>query len=83
MHRAVGVKPLKNYLILVTFDNGEKKVYNCYPLLEDKLFSVLKDADHFNMVHIDEMGLVCWDDSTDIEPYELYNHSESLEAFVA
>ena len=83
MHRAVDVKPLKNYLILVSFDNGEKKVYNCYPLLEDKLFRALKDVEYFNSVHIDEMGLVCWDDATDIEPNELYDQAESLEMFVA
>ena len=83
MHRAVKVKPLQNYLILISFDNGEKRVYNCYPLLEDKLFSGLRDVNFFNTVHIDEMGLVCWSDSTDIEPNELYENSESVEAFVA
>ena len=83
MHRAVRVKPLHNYLILVSFDDGNNKVYNCYPLLEDKLFSRLRDEAFFRTVHIDEMGLVCWDDTTDIEPHELYDNSESVEAFVA
>ncbi len=83
MHRAVRVKPLQNYLILVSFNNGENRVYNCYPLLEDKLFSELRDVSFFNTVHVDEMGLVCWNDYTDIEPNELYENSESIEAFVA
>ena len=83
MHRAVKVKPLQNYLILISFDNGEKRVYDCYPLLEDKLFSGLRDVNFFNTVHIDEMGLVCWNDSTDIKPNELYENSESVETFVA
>ena len=83
MHRAVRVKPLQNYLILVSFNNGENRVYNCYPLLEDSLFSELRDVSFFNTVHVDEMGLVCWNDYTDIEPNELYENSESIEAFVA
>ena len=81
MQRAVRVKPLKNYLILVLFGNGEERVYNCYPLLEKELFASLRDVEYFNTVHIDEMGVVCWDDTTDIEPYELYDNSEAVGNF--
>ncbi len=81
MHRAVDVKPLENYLLLIRFDNGEEKVYNCFPLLDDELFKRLKDDAFYKSVHIDNMGLVCWDDSTDIDPYELYEKSEALANF--
>lgn len=81
MHRAIMVKPLANYFICVRFDNGEDRIYNCFPLLSDGLFSSLKDENYFNTVHIDEMGLVCWDDATDINPYELYENSEPLTDF--
>ena len=81
MRRAINVKALSNYLIIVSFDNGENKVYNCYPLLEKKLFSELKNEEFFKTVHIDEMGLVCWSDSTDIEPHELYENSLALNQF--
>ena len=76
MHRAVEVKPLDNMFILVVFDNGERRIYNCRPLTEKQLFSRLKDEDFFKTVHIDDMGLVCWDDSTDINPFDLYENSE-------
>ena len=78
MKRAVAVKAMSNYLLLVKFDNGEQRIYNCYPLLENKLYSELKDIEFFKTVHIDEMGVVCWNDATDINPYELYENSESL-----
>ena len=81
MIRAKDVKAMHNYLLLVRFDNDEVKIYNCFPLLEDKLFSKIKDKDFFNTVHIDEMGVVCWDDSTDINPYELYENSEDISCF--
>ena len=83
MIRAESVKPLKNFLILIKFTNGEIKVYNCYPLLNYNLFKNLKNEQFFNTVHLDDMGLVCWDDATDIEPNELYNNSESVENFTA
>lgn len=76
MHRAVEVKPLDNMFILVVFDNGERRIYNCRPLTEKQLFSRLKDEDFFKTVHIDDMGLVCRDDSTDINPFDLYENSE-------
>jgi hypothetical protein len=78
MQRAVDVKPMNNYLLLVKFDNGEEKVFNCFPLLEDKLFSKISDRAFFKTVHVDDMGVVCWDDFTDINPYELYDNSESI-----
>ncbi len=81
MKRAIIVKPMKNYLILVRFDNGKDRIYNCYPLMKMRLFSRLRDIEFFNSVHIDEMGLVCWDNATDINPYELYENSEDISAF--
>lgn len=81
MFRAVEVKAMNNYLLLIKFNNGEERIYNCFPLLENKLFSELKKYDYFRTVHIDEMGLVCWSDSTDINPYELYEDSEPISHF--
>lgn len=82
MQRAVDVKPMNNYLLLVKFTNGEEKVFNCYPLLEDQLFAKIADREFFKTVHIDEMGVVCWDNATDINPYMLYDESESISDFV-
>ena len=81
MRRATAVKAMDNYLLLVKFDNGEQKIYNCFPLLENKLFAELKNIDFFKSVHVDEMGVVCWNDATDINPYDLYEDSESLSDF--
>lgn len=80
--RAVKVKPMKNYLLLVEFSDGDKRIYNCYPLLQYPLFSRLKEEACFRSVRVDEMGVVCWDDATDIPPDELYNNSESVESIV-
>ena len=72
------VKAMDNYLLLVRFDNGEEKIYNCLKLLNDDLFSSLKNKSYFSTVHTDDMGIVCWNDATDINPYELYENSQSV-----
>ena len=82
MRRAIAVKAMDNYLLLVKFDNGEQRIYNCFPLLDNNLYRELKDKAFFKTVHIDEMGLVCWNDATDINPYDLYNNSENLTDFL-
>ncbi len=79
MIRAKKVQPMKNYLLYVVFADGDKRIYNCYPLLQYPIFSRLKEEEFFRTVHVDEMGVVCWDDSTDLPPDELYNNSESVE----
>ncbi len=73
------VTPLSNYNILVEFNTGEVKIYNCYPLLDLPLFSKLKDKSFFLTAHVDDTGLVCWDNSTDIPPDELYQNSVAMQ----
>ncbi len=81
LHRARKVKALENYLISVLFDDNETRIYNCYPLLQNSLYSRLKDPAFFKGVRIDDMGLVCWDGSTDIEPRSLYEDSIPIKEF--
>ena len=82
MVRAKNVKPLKNYLLYVEFSDGDRRIYNCYPLLQYPIFSRLKEESFFQSVHVDDMGVVCWDDAADIPPDELYNNSESVDSIV-
>ena len=75
LQRARKVKALENMIIVIRFDNDEIRLYNCYPLLQNRLFKKLEDKDFFRTVHVDDMGLVCWDNATDIEPNVLFNES--------
>ena len=80
--RPVRIKRLKDKLIFVEFENNERRLYNCHSLIEkDKRFSDLSDEDYFKTVHIDELGLVCWDEYTFIDPESLYCESISKEWF--
>ncbi len=58
--KIVKVEPLENYVLRLTFDNGEIKLYD----MRDKLqgvFSVLQNKSKFGTVFLDEFGNVAWD----------------------
>lgn len=75
---AVKVKPLKDYKLLVTFDNGEEKIYDVSPLIRGDWFSRLRDMNLFKTVHIAGLS-VEWEEGQDICPDDLYYNSVSAE----
>lgn len=61
----VAVKPLSDYSILLTFENGEKKVFDVKPILDRPRWQELKDISLFNTVKVWE-GTVQWIHEQDI-----------------
>lgn len=43
------VKPLENYLLLLTFENGEKREFDMKPYLDFGIFQELKDLRIFRV----------------------------------
>lgn len=78
MKTVVSVQPLRDYKLLLEFDNGEKRIGDITPLLVKPVFAFLKDSTFFNSVYI-EYGAVTWKDSNgnevDICPDKLYMDS--------
>lgn len=73
--KAIDVKPLKNYELEITFDNGEKKKFDVKPYLEFKAFKELQDEKKFKKVKISGLSIE-WENGADICPDELYNNSK-------
>ena len=72
--RAVSVTPQPNYCILITFSNGEKRIFDVKPYLDFKPYSELKNISVFNTVK--PAGLsVEWIHGQDICPDDLYFNS--------
>ena len=66
------VQPLKEYKLFVRFSTGEEKYVDISSLLDEPVFSVLKDVSLFNSVYID-YGTVVWNNGNiDIAPEYLY-----------
>jgi Protein of unknown function (DUF2442) len=71
--RISAVKPLLGKRLLVTFTTGERKIYDCTPLLNDEAFHPLHDEQLFRQVRSDVGGCaVVWDDSIDLAESELW-----------
>ena len=72
--RAIAVKPLKNYILEIEFDNGEIKKFDVKPYLKYAAFKELKDINMFNKVIVSGLSIE-WENGADICPDELYNKS--------
>jgi hypothetical protein len=68
------VKPQDNYLLLLTFSNGEEKILDIKPYLEKGIFSELKDLSLFNSVHLDGLSIE-WDNEAALSPDTVYLES--------
>ena len=68
------VKPQKDYMLLITFEDGSQKIYDARPLLKKELFKKLKNVSFFMQAKA-KYGTVAWDDDTDIAPEYLYDVS--------
>ena len=65
------VKSEKNYLLNLTFENGEKKLFDMKPYLNTGIFQELKDFNIFNSVKI-HFDSIEWDNGADFDPEILY-----------
>ena len=68
------VKPQKDYMLLLTFEDGSEKMYDAKPLLQKALFKKLNNISFFMQAKV-QYGTVIWDEDTDIAPEHLYDVS--------
>jgi hypothetical protein len=68
------VIPQDNYLLLLTFENGEKRQFDMKPYLDLGIFRELKDLRLFNTVKT-SFDSVEWENEADLDPEILYQNS--------
>lgn len=73
--RVIEVKPEKDFSLLLTFSNGEKKRFDVKPYLSIGIFKDLKDLSLFNSVK-PFLGSIQWANGLDLCPDTLYIESE-------
>ena len=71
------VKPNPDYLLHLTFENGEKRCFDMKPYLNTGIFSELKDIDLFNSVKV-SFDTIEWSNEADLDPEFLYRGSRAL-----
>ncbi len=73
----IDVKPLNDYLLHLTFKNGEQRIFDMKSYLETGIFKKLKDENIFKSVKI-SFDTVEWVNEVDIDPETLYHSSISI-----
>ncbi|MFA6571771.1 MAG: DUF2442 domain-containing protein [Bacteroidota bacterium] len=71
------VKVLNDYMLVITFDNGEKKLFDAEILLTKKPFFPLKNKSVFESVHTNGITIE-WGEDIDICPDDLYYGSVAM-----
>jgi hypothetical protein len=71
------VKAGLDYTLILTFDNGEVKVFDMKPYLDFGVFKDLKDVNLFKSVR-KSFDTVEWPNEADLDPEILYNESKAI-----
>ncbi len=77
------VKPLDDWMMIITFTSGEKRLYDATQLLAYPAFQPLKDEKVFRSAKV-AYGAVVWlDGEIDIAPETMYQNSYDYEELPA
>lgn len=82
---AVAVEYLSGWDLLITFENGEKRVHRCddIPTSERECDQRLKDPEYFKRAYIcPRRGTLAWDEELDTCPDALYFESIPYEEYL-
>jgi hypothetical protein len=71
------VEPLGNYILLLTFENDEKKHFDMKPYLDVGIFKELKEIRVFNSVKT-SFDSIEWENNADFDPEVLYQQSTKI-----
>lgn len=82
MIRVTAVKPIDDYQLELSFNNGETRVFDVRPYLDKGIFTELKDPAYFRTVRV-AFGSVAWPNEQDFGPESLYVESRPVAAGAA
>ncbi len=71
------VKPQRDYKLLLTFENEEKRMFDMSPYLDLGIFKELRDVNLFNTVRI-SFDSIEWANEADFDPEVLYEQGTPI-----
>lgn len=71
------VEPQKDYILLLEFENGERRRFDMAPYMDQKPWDKLKANDTFSCASVG-FGTVVWPNNIDIDPETLYELSTPI-----
>ncbi len=75
----VKVDPREGHLLLLEFENGERRVFDMTGLFDEPPFDRLRDPAVFGAAHLG-LGTVVWPGAIDVAPETLYLDSVPLDS---
>ena len=78
MLQIVAADRLGDYRLMVTFNDGEKRIFDGHSLLNGPVFAPLADEKVFNDYTLDYETLTWLNGEVDIAPEFVYEHSEKV-----
>ncbi len=73
----ISVQASADYILLLEFENGERRVFDMAPFMDKRPFIRLKNSRIFTKATVD-YGTVVWPGNIDIAPETLYDLSVPL-----
>ena len=75
--RVIEVIPNDNFELLLTFNNGEKRIFDAHQIMYMETFAPLKNIEFFKLAKV-EFGTVVWPRGIDYCPDVLYVQSKPV-----
>jgi hypothetical protein len=72
--KVIDVKPMQSHILLLEYENGEKRYFDVKPYCNSSFFSEILDWNYFVRVRL-RNGTVEWPHEQDIAPETLYLES--------
>ena len=70
---------ISDYKLILTFENGERKLVDLRERLIGPIFEPLKDVNYFKKVYVDkELGTIAWPNGADKAPETLYEIGQTV-----
>ena len=77
--RITKVVPRNDFTLVLSFDNGEIRLYDARPLLQaGTVFAPFREWNNFRRVYLDENHSVCWDIDPNVDSNEVWNNKVDL-----
>ncbi len=73
MHFVKNVKYISDFKLLLSFEDGSKKLVDLEKCLDGEIFEPLRDPTYFQTVRVNpELDTIVWDNGADMSPDFLY-----------
>lgn len=83
LHKVIGCSLVKDYVLMVVFEDGAERTIDLEPILTGPIFGALRDRSLFKQLRLDrDFGALEWPNGADIDPAVLYDWPDHVDAIV-